>query len=69
MKIAKCALLAVILTIAGGSTVLAQDSAPPASGGPGGMPEMQRKHMDEMMHGGGPHGRWWNDAKWLPNSA
>lgn len=63
MKIAKYAVMTLVLITAGCVTAQGQDTAPPAAGGPAGMPEMHRKHMDEMMHGGGPHGRWWNDPK------
>jgi protein CpxP len=63
MKIAKYALMTLMLMTAGGVTMLAQDTTPPPATGPGSMSDMHQKHMAEMMHGGGPHGRWWNDPK------
>lgn len=52
--------LMALLMMAGGATALAQDAAPAP---PAGMEEMHAKHMAEMMHGGGPHGLWWNNPK------
>jgi protein CpxP len=67
MKIAKYALMTLMLMTAGSVTMLAQDTTPPPAAGPGSMLDMHQnyKYKADTMHGGGPHGRWWSDPNMI----